>query len=167
MIENVEAEDINEDNLYDVITDEINTRLIYYNDQWEVLKHYYYPNEIDVFIDAIDKLADDIEKCVKMYWDEKDEDEDSEELEEESRKLTESFSERKMPLAKMKDLVRKGNAIDVTDYSYEDFDELRDRENLEKYAYSMGMNGCNGQILQGKSGKLYAILGRTSLIDYI
>lgn len=85
MIENVEAEDINEDNLYDVIRDEIDTRLIYYDDQWEVLKHYYYPNEIDIFNDAIDKLADDMEKCVKKYWDEKDE--DSEELEEESKKI--------------------------------------------------------------------------------
>lgn len=60
----------------------------------------------------------------------------------------------------LKDMVAKGIAINVTDAS--------SREAIPEYyrqiGYAQGIYGCNGMLLQGASGQLYAVIARTSAI---
>ena len=60
----------------------------------------------------------------------------------------------------LKNLVRLGLAIDITNSS--------SRQDIPEYykqiGYSAGVYGCNGQLLRGESGQLYAITARTMAI---
>ena len=60
----------------------------------------------------------------------------------------------------LKDMVAKGIAINVTD--------APSREAIPEYyrqiGYAQGIYGCNGMLLQGASGQLYAVISRTSAI---
>lgn len=60
----------------------------------------------------------------------------------------------------LKRLVRIGAAKDITNRS--------DRSAIPEYyiqiGYSAGVYGCNGKLLQGESGQLYAICQRTTAI---
>ena len=66
----------------------------------------------------------------------------------------------KMTQKELKRLVRVGAAKDIT-YS----SSRRDiPEEYSQVGYSSGVYGCNGMLLRGKSGKLYAVCARTSAI---
>ena len=55
--------DIND--LYEAISQAIDDELIYYDDQWEVLKYYFSPTDLDLsFGKAIEFLIDDIYKIL-------------------------------------------------------------------------------------------------------
>lgn len=60
----------------------------------------------------------------------------------------------------LKAMVRNGVAIDVTN--------ARERaeipESYRQIGYSSGVYGCNGMLLQGDSGQLYAVTSRTMAI---
>ena len=60
----------------------------------------------------------------------------------------------------LKDLVRLGAAIDVTDAGSPDAIP----EPYDRIGYSAGIYGCNGLLLQGKSGKLYAVTARSTAV---
>lgn len=61
----------------------------------------------------------------------------------------------------LKDLVRKGVAIDVTNAH----EQSAIPENYRQIGYASGIYGCSGMLLQGcSSGKLYAVTDRTSAI---
>lgn len=65
-----------------------------------------------------------------------------------------------MTQKELKRLVRVGAAKDIT-YS----SSRRDiPEEYSQVGYSSGVYGCNGMLLRGKSGKLYAVCARTSAI---
>ena len=70
-----------------------------------------------------------------------------------------SFME-KMTQKELKRLVRLGAAKDVTNSS--------SQTDIPEYycmvGYSCGVYGCNGMLLQGKSGQLYAVTARTEAI---
>lgn len=60
----------------------------------------------------------------------------------------------------LKSLVKSGAAKDVTN--------ARDRKEIPEYytqiGYADGIYGCNGMLLKGESGQLYAVTARTSAI---
>lgn len=60
----------------------------------------------------------------------------------------------------LKSLVNSGSAIDVTN--------ARDRKEIPEHytqiGYAAGIYGCNGMLLKGESGQLYAVTSRTSAI---
>lgn len=58
----------------------------------------------------------------------------------------------------IKELVAKGQAIDVTNARY----RSDVAEPYEVIKYSMGKYGCNGLVMQGRSGRLYAVTARTT-----
>lgn len=58
-----------------------------------------------------------------------------------------------------KALVKSGAAIDVTNDV-----ERTILENYDKIGYSRGVYGCNGLLLRGYSGQLYAVTARTTAI---
>ena len=60
----------------------------------------------------------------------------------------------------LKDMVRSGRDIDVTNAS----DRSAIPERYSQIAYSCGIYGCTGMLLQGESGQLYAVTDRTSAI---
>ena len=61
----------------------------------------------------------------------------------------------------IKNLVKQGDAIDVTNsLSREAIPEV-----YFKVGYSKCVNGINGLILEGMSGKLYAVTKRNTAID--
>ena len=61
----------------------------------------------------------------------------------------------------IKNLVKQGDAIDVTNsLSREAIPEV-----YFKVGYSKVVNGINGLILEGMSGKLYAVTKRNTAID--
>lgn len=66
----------------------------------------------------------------------------------------------KLTQKELKRLVRIGAAKDVTDSS-----SRKDiQEEYKQIGYSCGVYGCNGMLLQGESGQLYAVTARTSAI---
>ena len=60
----------------------------------------------------------------------------------------------------LKSLVASGVAKDVT---YAD-SRSEIPESYTQIGYAAGIYGCNGMLLKGKSGQLYAVTGRTSAI---
>ena len=67
----------------------------------------------------------------------------------------------KYTIKQLKSLVNSGAAIDVT-YSSKKSDIP---ENYTQIGYASGVYGCNGMLLRGyTSGKLYAVIGRTTAI---
>ena len=66
----------------------------------------------------------------------------------------------KMTQKALKRLVRLGLAKDVTNSS----DRSDIPEGYKQIGYSFGVYGCNGMLLQGASGQLYAVTARTTAI---
>ncbi len=61
----------------------------------------------------------------------------------------------------LKDLVKQGVAIDVTNAN----DRSAIAEDYRQIGYATSIYGCGGMLLQGyKTGKLYAVTSRTSAI---
>lgn len=60
----------------------------------------------------------------------------------------------------LKNLVKSGRAIDVTNAD----NQSAIPESYRQIGYSCGVYGCNGMLLQGKSGQLYAVTQRTTAI---
>lgn len=65
-----------------------------------------------------------------------------------------------MTQKELKRLVRVGAAKDITDSS----SRSDIPEGYRQVGYSSGIYGCNGMLLRGESGQLYAVTGRTSAI---
>lgn len=66
----------------------------------------------------------------------------------------------------LRELVRCGQAVDISNYGCKEADELKKKESyLSQIAYASGVYGCNGQLFKGhETGTLYAITGRTQAI---
>lgn len=60
----------------------------------------------------------------------------------------------------LRQLVKCGAAIDVTNATKRG--EVP--ENYTQIGYASGLYGCNGMLLKGESGQLYAVTARTSAI---
>ena len=60
----------------------------------------------------------------------------------------------------LKNLVKLGTAVDIT----VDDSPLNNEKSWERIACSHGVNGLNGGLIQGDSGKLYAITARSSTL---
>ena len=56
-------------------------------------------------------------------------------------------------------IIKGVNAIDITRYSEEQIKQL---PRLEKIAYSVGMYGMNGLLLEDENGKRYKITSRST-----
>lgn len=67
---------------------------------------------------------------------------------------------KKYTTRQLKELVKIGAAIDVTDA----ISATAIPEWYDKIGYSRGINGLNGLLMKGKSGKLYAITSRSTAI---
>lgn len=65
-----------------------------------------------------------------------------------------------MTQKELKRLVRVGAAKDVTDSSSRN--DIPER--YSQAGYSSGIYGCNGMLLRGESGQLYAVCARTTAI---
>lgn len=59
----MEYEGLNEDNVYDAVCDAIDNDLVYYDDQWNVLKYYCVPSEAN-WEKALDEFTNDIANIV-------------------------------------------------------------------------------------------------------
>ena len=66
----------------------------------------------------------------------------------------------KYTIKQLKSLVSNGVAIDAT-YSTKKSDIP---ENYTQIGYASGLYGCNGMLLKGESGQLYAVTSRTTAI---
>ena len=66
----------------------------------------------------------------------------------------------KYTIKQLKSLVSNGAAVDVT-YSSKKSDIP---ENYTQIGYAAGLYGCNGMLLKGESGQLYAVTSRTTAI---
>ena len=60
----------------------------------------------------------------------------------------------------LRNLVKNGLAIDLT--KAHDYKAIPER--YEQVGYSRGICGCNGKLLRGESGQLYAITTATSAL---
>ena len=67
---------------------------------------------------------------------------------------------RKYTQKELKEYVYLGLAVDVT--MANDCDAIPER--FEKVGYSCGVYGCNGLLLRGESGTLYAVTRRTTAL---
>lgn len=70
----------------------------------------------------------------------------------------------------IKQFVKEKNAIDITNYSYFDFNSIKktENENLKKVAVSCGIYGLNGVLLMGSvTNKLYAITSRNAILKHM
>ncbi len=66
----------------------------------------------------------------------------------------------KYTIKQLKSLVNSGAAVDVTRSSK----KSDIPENYTQIGYASGLYGCNGMLLKGESGKLYAVTSRTNAI---
>ena len=68
----------------------------------------------------------------------------------------------------IRDYVKSGEAIDITNISLDDAKKLTADEGwLDTELYSMGVYGCNGVLFRGhKTGKKYAITNRAQSLFY-
>ena len=66
----------------------------------------------------------------------------------------------KYTIKQLKSLVNNGVAKDVTRSSK----KSDIPENYTQIGYAAGLYGCNGMLLKGESGQLYAVTGRTTAI---
>lgn len=67
----------NDGDIYDLVDEELYNSLIYYEDQWEVMKHYQTPKEAN-FEDAWLALAKDIAQVLKGWYEWQKDSEDEE-----------------------------------------------------------------------------------------
>lgn len=106
-------------------------------DRWEEMKSKY--------------VYDDIEESTKIRG---------------RRSITSASSGiRKMTQKQIKDYVRDGAAIDITNYGFDEMDQFLREHNLDKIAISRGVYGMNGGLLQDRdTGELYAITARNSAL---
>lgn len=112
--------------------------------------------DVDWWIDSWDRIKseyvyDDIEESTKVR----------------GRKSITSASSglRKMTQKQIKDYVRDGVAIDITNYGFDEMDQFLREHNLDKIAISRGTYGMNGGLLQDRdTGELYAITARNSAL---
>lgn len=68
---------------------------------------------------------------------------------------------RKMSRKYIRSYCKDGLATNITNYSFDQINELDKRERLECIGISRGQYGMNGALFLGKSGELYGITGRT------
>lgn len=79
--------------------------------------------------------------------------------------VKESSDKRTYSIRELKNLVQLGKATDITDYSFEDGDELWNR-GYDVIGLSRGIYGLNGALLKmSDTGELMAILKRNSLLS--
>ena len=67
---------------------------------------------------------------------------------------------KKYTIKQLKSLVNDGIAIDVT----HSFNKSDIPESYAQVGYASGLYGCNGMLLKGESGQLYAVTSRTTAI---
>lgn len=79
--------------------------------------------------------------------------------------MSSSSGLRKMTQKQIKDYVRDGVAIDITNYGFDEMDQFLREHNLDKIAVSRGTYGMNGGLLQDRdTGEMYAITARNSAL---
>ena len=71
-------DEINEDNIYDIVAEAIDSGLIYYSNQWDVLEFYCSPTNAN-WDEAIESFENDIISIVEEILDDRDNKEDTEE----------------------------------------------------------------------------------------
>ena len=65
----------------------------------------------------------------------------------------------------IKSYVSLGLAKDITNYSFTQVQELLHNINIDRIAYSAGINGINAGLFQDKNtGKMYAITARNGVL---
>lgn len=64
----------------------------------------------------------------------------------------------------LKNLVKTGAAVDITNYNFTQAQALNRAHSLDKIGYSSGVYGLNGALLQDESGTLYAITARNTTL---
>lgn len=76
---------------------------------------------------------------------------------------------RKVTLKYIRECAYTGVTVDISDYCFDAVRQLvQDENGLDKIAYSSGVYGINGGIVQGrKTGTQYSILGRCATLFYI
>ena len=60
--------------------------------------------------------------------------------------------------------IRETCATDITNYSFEQANELMNAHNLQPVAMSFGIYGMNGALLEDENGELYKITARNTTL---
>ena len=138
--------------------DNIDSCIDWWLSEWEEIKKIYvYPEEFYEDSDAeIDLMNDESE--TDGIW-------ESTNIRGRKKIMSASSGIRKMTQKQIKDYVRDGAAIDITNYGFGEMDQFLREHNLDKIAVSRGVYGMNGCLLQDRdTGELYAITARNSAL---
>ena len=60
--------------------------------------------------------------------------------------------------------IREACAMDITNYSFDQVNELMNAHNLQTVAMSFGVYGMNGALFQDENGELYKITARNTTL---
>ena len=60
--------------------------------------------------------------------------------------------------------IRETCAIDITNYSFDQANELMNKHNLRTVAMSFGVYGMNGALFEDENGELYKITSRNTTL---
>lgn len=127
-------------------------------EQWELIKEEYI-DKVDFYEDSdaeIDLMNDESE--TDGIW-------ESTNIRGHKKIMSASSGIRKMTQKQIKDYVRDGAAIDITNYGFDEMNDFLMSHDLERIAVSHGTNGMNGALLKDRStGELYAITARNSAL---
>ena len=60
--------------------------------------------------------------------------------------------------------IRETRAMDITNYSFDQANDLMNAHTLRTVAMSFGVNGMNGALFEDENGELYKIAARNSTL---
>ena len=136
-------------------------------DQWTMIEEYADPQDCDVFDSAWYALSSDVQDMlVDMLGDGYDESykpvRRPHKRMREARNLSEA---KKYTQSDIKELIRKGAATDITNWSDEQITELRRKHSIELVGTSLGVYGPNAGLYRDvDTGELYAIRARNAVL---
>ena len=158
---------------YNGMWDEIDNQLYWYDDQWSVMIANITPQDCgEAFQKALDYFVEDVLKEIDFDEFEDEEDEDYDESYKpvrrphkrmrEARNLSEA---KKYTQSDIKELIRKGAATDITNWSDEQITELRRKHSIELVGTSLGVYGPNAGLYRDvDTGELYAVRARNTVL---
>ena len=170
LLPTVDFSDVDSDHVYDMV-DAAMGELAGdhgWTDSTKVAQYFKFTDEFVAFCNEFEKSVD----AESAYWAGQDFNDgefenaalDADEEDDSPVEVTESY--RKYTQKDLRQMVRNGEAIDITNYSFDQAKEFRSK-GYDVVGVCTGVYGLNGALLQDKEGQLYAVICRNTILAYL
>ena len=168
LLPKVDFSDVDSDHVYDMV-DAAMGELAGdhgWTDSTKVVQYFKFTDEFAAFCNEFEKSVN----AESAYWESAEFNDDEFEnaalnaKEDDAVEVTESY--RKYTQRDLRQMVRSGDAIDITNYSFDQAKEFRSK-GYDVVGVCTGVYGLNGALLQDKEGQLYAVICRNTILSYL